>query len=832
VLVQVLCLLPTVGVCRAEDSVDPYDVLYDVIMTRYGPDGKAYGQNETSPSIFGSSTFPFGDKTYEKLDAALDAFGALPQKEIEAYSDIQRALMQRHLWHVFDATTPYMRMQRDSVTGKPRQVFRNKSYQDRREALRPKIASLIQSLALTKAQILALPDTKAATMKSGGFSRRYYLSDPFKPFLPAELYAKESSWVCIGFDGEPPAPFHSKKLTFRSAFLTFMRLPGGRSETLEYVKTGTRQRGHVEQFPVGTQFAFMEQAFLISDEGALILSPLIVSISMRAYLDVERNFFRKPTQSVAEFVTQPRQLMQGNAVMKALGRRDIRLEAGDVDGFGVAVEPFEKSDGCRRNNMLRTPRLNLCMRCHSSRGVEGVGGHAGLFGVKERSPEELVKSTLTYKRDDFTWNTLSELWQADSAGEETQSGAQADQPKPTFDNNGQTDDQRAADDPYGALYDVIMVRKDSNGNAYATDEVGPLIYGRSKFPFDDVTFPKLTAALERFNALSQTRIEAYGDAKRALLQRHLWTVFDATMPRIHKPPTHLDRRRATQKVLATLIGRVALTKDEILALPDTRAATMKSGGYPQEHDPTDRFKPFLPADLYAKDSSWVCLGKAGNPDTDHATMERLRSAFYQFVRLPDGRQATLEYIKKLNDREAFPIGTQFTLIDQAFLISDQGELVLSPFINSIQLRAYLDVTTTHLEATPRATVCVSEFVMRPRRLMEGKFVMRALGPKDFRFQTIAAGSGGAVDPLESRSAARVQKLTPTLQGCVFCHERSRSGVRSLGDFMFGDRYADKLTFEAGNPARIAQAVAASKRKDKTWKKLQELWPKEFGPEDE
>ena len=98
--------LLTGGVRAAEDAADPYDTLYDVIMTRYGPDGKAYGANESSPSIFGESDFPFGDKTYKKLNAALDAFGSLPQTKIEAYSDIQRALMQRHLWQVFDATTP------------------------------------------------------------------------------------------------------------------------------------------------------------------------------------------------------------------------------------------------------------------------------------------------------------------------------------------------------------------------------------------------------------------------------------------------------------------------------------------------------------------------------------------------------------------------------------------------------------------------------------------------------------------------------------------------------------------------------------------------------
>lgn len=383
--------------------------------------------------------------------------------------------------------------------------------------------------------------------------------------------------------------------------------------------------------------------------------------------------------------------------------------------------------------------------------------------------------------------------------------------------------QQDTADPYDVLYDVIMVRKDSNGKPYATKEVGPLIYGRSEFPFDNDTFPKLTAALAAFNALPQEEIDAYGSVKRALLQRHLWVVFDATIPNDYKPPTHLDRRRATQQVLATLIRRVALSEAEIPALPDTRAATIENGGFPQEHDPADRFKPFLPNDLYAKDSSWVCLGKAGNPDTDHARIDRRRSVFFQFVRLPGGREATLEYINKLNDRKVFPVGTQFALIGRAFLISDRGELVLSPVINSIQLRAYLNVTKTALEAHPKAIVCVAEFLMQPRQLMKGKAAMRAFGPKDFRFQTISADTGGRVDPLEAITATEAKKQTPALQQCVFCHERSRSGVRSLGDFMHGDRMADKLTFESGNPVKIAEAVAASKRKDETWKKLQELW---------
>jgi hypothetical protein len=148
----------------AEEAVDPCDALYDVIMTRYGQDGKSYAENENSPSIFYFSRFPFGDKTYKKFTAALDAFAALPQAKIEAYSEVKRALLQRHLWKVFDVTFPpnyqgYSRRHPDIDTWP--------KYSDRRAAVQPKVASLIKKLALTSEQILALPNTLAATVKSG-----------------------------------------------------------------------------------------------------------------------------------------------------------------------------------------------------------------------------------------------------------------------------------------------------------------------------------------------------------------------------------------------------------------------------------------------------------------------------------------------------------------------------------------------------------------------------------------------------------------------------------------------------------------------------------------
>ena len=121
-------------------------------------------------------------------------------------------------------------------------------------------------------------------------------------------------------------------------------------------------------------------------------------------------------------------------------------------------------------------------------------------------------------------------------------------------------------DPYDRLYDVIMARKDSEGNAYSKNEVGPLIYARSKFPFDDETYPKLTKALVGFDALPEEKIESYGTVKRALLQRHLWVVFDATIPHDYKPPT-------AEKIVPIPNITQSTGKEGLMAIPQLGAPT-------------------------------------------------------------------------------------------------------------------------------------------------------------------------------------------------------------------------------------------------------------------
>ena len=81
-------------------------------------------------------------------------------------------------------------------------------------------------------------------------------------------------------------------------------------------------------------------------------------------------------------------------------------------------------------------------------------------------------------------------------------------------------------DPYEALYDAIMIRQKSSGETIGRDSNSPLIFYGSRYLIRGETHTKFVDALDRFSALSQNAIESHGPVKRALMQRHLWSIFD------------------------------------------------------------------------------------------------------------------------------------------------------------------------------------------------------------------------------------------------------------------------------------------------------------------
>ena len=86
-----------------------------------------------------------------------------------------------------------------------------------------------------------------------------------------------------------------------------------------------------------------------------------------------------------------------------------------------------------------------------------------------------------------------------------------------------------------------------------------------------------------------------------------------------------------------------------------------------------------------------------------------RSVFLVFFHSPEGRAATLEFVESLNT-EAGPVtptGTEVALVRWMLLIDDQGELVLSPLVETVQIRHFRPLQVFH------------EFELDRKRLLEG-----------------------------------------------------------------------------------------------------------------
>src|SRR5262249_14709342 len=119
-------------------------------------------------------------------------------------------------------------------------------------------------------------------------------------FLAPDLFDPKGPWVMLSArGGRPIAVDHASFFSGRSVFLIFMRLPGGRTATLDYLKSlysfanpwlperpfpvGVMPNPNVPQFPPGTQLALVRKAMLIDTEGKLQPSSIVEDIQIRVH---------------------------------------------------------------------------------------------------------------------------------------------------------------------------------------------------------------------------------------------------------------------------------------------------------------------------------------------------------------------------------------------------------------------------------------------------------------------------------------------------------------------------------------------------------------------
>ena len=169
-------------------------------------------------------------------------------------------------------------------------------------------------------------------------------------------------------------------------------------------------------------------------------------------------------------------------------------------------------------------------------------------------------------------------------------------------------------------------------------------------------------------------------------------------------------RGPLHRPVAQVIARLALDPESIAKLPDTYAAAVASKEFAANYDPAQPHKPFLPPDLFDPEGPWVCIGRNGSDIIAPAHARGFsRSVFQVFLKLPEGRKATSDYLTALSRFEEpfrlqpapndsrllprpnpelpqFPAGTQVALVRSAMLIDSGLRLRATRIIESVQLR--------------------------------------------------------------------------------------------------------------------------------------------------
>jgi hypothetical protein len=269
------------------------------------------------------------------------------------------------------------------------------------------------------------------------------------------------------------------------------------------------------------------------------------------------------------------------------------------------------------------------------------------------------------------------------------------------------------------LYRQLHVRIEPGGKEYGFDALDPLLWSETKYLLSGKSHARALALADEFLRTHAER--QIGDPiKRAIFQRDVWAVFDwadqPNEPGLPPQPYQAERAELMAR-LAPLVRGLALSPDELAALPDTYARAIRDREFPIAYDPAKPNQAFLPPDLFDPRGPWVCIGA---PQTDlaaplHDLSFTARSVFFVFARLPGGRDAALAYFKRLAEMDTplfvhmheagwpdamdvwnpdvpqFPVGTEFALVRRMTLPDRDGILRLTPMTESIQIRHYTDI---------------------------------------------------------------------------------------------------------------------------------------------
>jgi hypothetical protein len=410
---------------------------------------------------------------------------------------------------------------------------------------------------------------------------------------------------------------------------------------------------------------------------------------------------------------------------------------------------------------------------------------------------------------------------------------------------------------WNRLHRALWVRTGPDGKEYGHDRLDPLLWLETKHLVEGRSHEQAIEVLDEFLAKRGEKL-VKEPLKRAILQRDLWAVFDwaaepgASVYLPRQPPP----RRALQLRLAQIIQRLALTSDQIKALPDNYAAAVAGRAFAEQHDADQPERPFLPPDLFQKDGPWVEV-EIDNGSVVTASRHALdfggRSCFRVFLRFPQGHKATVAYFDKLRNfprpwvltRERnqqhdtlvlnaelpqFPVGTQTALVRQMLLVDDTGGIATTPITESVQIRVFRTIhrlmQVREQQRETSADQNVYEFTRSRMLLFADKSGgLRPLEPTDKDFTTQLLVHNYDEFELPPDQAAFERRMLPLEQRCIGCHDKP--GVYSfqsyVGRHFPRGQYYLPLLYENKSPDAQGECTAMLKREQYSWGLLQGLW---------
>jgi hypothetical protein len=306
---------------------------------------------------------------------------------------------------------------------------------------------VIKRLALSPEQIATLPDTYKQAINSGALAKEYDSNRRDQSFLPPDLFDPNGPWVALSIrGGDLIAPGHVNAFSGRSVFLVFMRLPEGRTATLDYLKSLASFRNPwlldsetrrpvpnpaVPQFPAGTQLALVRRLVLIDANGAFQRTNIVEDVQIRVHrtlpsnipngVNLDRNEARE-AMDVYEFKLSRLKLFAAeNGGLRSLTKTDTEFPLFRSHG----IDLFEENSGNLPLGRMLRVSLESCAQCHFRPGVHSIISRERVERIGRPENSELLPSwdanyeaegTRFWKGRQFSWGLLQGLWNSQSAG--------------------------------------------------------------------------------------------------------------------------------------------------------------------------------------------------------------------------------------------------------------------------------------------------------------------------------------------------------------------------------------------------------------------------------